>query len=52
VRDRVNVPYQVYEIRTRVTETGGCVIAEPDVVVGKRDRQPPAKSAGRRSTKT
>ena len=39
VRDRVNVPFQVYEIRTRVTEEGAMVVAEPDTVVGKRDRQ-------------
>ena len=38
VRDRVNVPFQVYEIRTRVTEGGAMVVAEPDTVVGKRDR--------------
>jgi type I restriction enzyme R subunit len=39
VRDRVNVPFEVYEIRTRVTEDGSMVIADPDNVVGKRDRQ-------------
>ncbi len=39
VRDRVNVPFSVYEIRTRVTEQGAMVVAEPDTVVGKRDRQ-------------
>ncbi|MBA2664192.1 MAG: DEAD/DEAH box helicase family protein [Bradymonadaceae bacterium] len=39
VRDRVNVPFQVYELRTRVTEGGAQVVAEPDTVVGKRDRQ-------------
>ncbi len=39
VRDRVNVPFQVYEIRTRVSEQGAMVVAEPDTVVGKRDRQ-------------
>jgi type I restriction enzyme R subunit len=38
VRDRVNVPYQVFDIRTRVTETGGCVIADPGAVIKKRDR--------------
>jgi type I restriction enzyme R subunit len=38
VRDRVNVPFQVYEIRTRVTEGGAMLVAEPDTVVGKRDR--------------
>lgn len=39
VRDRVNVPFQVYEIRTRVTSGGASVLAEPDTVVGRRDRQ-------------
>jgi type I restriction enzyme, R subunit len=38
VRDRVNVPFQVYELRTRVTEGGANLVAEPDTVVGKRDR--------------
>ena len=38
VRDRVNVPFQVYEMRTRVSERGALVAAEPDVVVGRRDR--------------
>ena len=39
VRDRVNVPFQVYDIRTRVTEGGAQVAADPQLVVGKRDRQ-------------
>ncbi|MEO8602776.1 MAG: type I restriction-modification enzyme R subunit C-terminal domain-containing protein [bacterium] len=44
VRDRVNVPFQVYDIRTRVTERGGLIVAEAPplaspTVVGKRDRQ-------------
>ncbi|MDX2169983.1 MAG: DEAD/DEAH box helicase family protein, partial [Deltaproteobacteria bacterium] len=44
VRDRVNVPFQVYDIRTRVTEGGGLIVAEAPagaarVVVGRRDRQ-------------
>ncbi|MCA9541853.1 MAG: DEAD/DEAH box helicase family protein, partial [Myxococcales bacterium] len=39
VRDRVNVPFEVYEIRTQVTEQGATVIAAPDTVIGKRDRQ-------------
>ncbi|MBM4393993.1 MAG: DEAD/DEAH box helicase family protein, partial [Deltaproteobacteria bacterium] len=38
VRDRVNVPFQVYEIRTRVGDGGATIVAEPDTVVGKRDR--------------
>jgi hypothetical protein len=48
----VNVPYEVYEIDTRVTRDGAMVVAEPDVVVGKRDRQTRAPCAGSRSTKT
>ncbi len=39
VRDKVNVPYEVYEIRTRVGEGGATLRAERDAVVGKRDRQ-------------
>lgn len=39
VRDRVNVPFQVFEIRTRVTEEGATVAADDHTVVGKRDRQ-------------
>lgn len=39
VRDRVNVPFQVYELRTRVTEQGAVVEAAPDTIIGKRDRQ-------------
>jgi len=39
VRDRVNVPYEVYQIRTRVSQQGATVVAEPDTVVGKRHRQ-------------
>jgi len=39
VRDRVNVPFQVYEIATRVTQGGAKVIAERDVMIGRRDRQ-------------
>jgi type I restriction enzyme R subunit len=38
VRDRVNVPYQVYELRTRVSEEGGTIIAEPQTAVARRDR--------------
>ena len=38
VRDRVNVPFQVYEIRTRVGDGGATIVAEPHTVVGKRDR--------------
>ncbi len=39
VRDRVNVPFSVYEIRTAVTDGGATIVAEGDTVVGKRDRQ-------------
>jgi type I restriction enzyme R subunit len=38
VRDKVNVPFSVYEIRTAVTDGGALVVAEPDTIVGKRDR--------------
>jgi len=38
VRDRVNVPFQVYEILTRITEQGATVSAARDAVIGKRDR--------------
>jgi type I restriction enzyme R subunit len=39
VRDRVNVPFEVYEIRTAVTEAGATIVAEGDTIVGKRHRQ-------------
>jgi type I restriction enzyme, R subunit len=39
VRDRVNVPYEVYEIRTRITQDGAMLAAEPDIVLDRRDRQ-------------
>jgi type I restriction enzyme R subunit len=38
VRDRVNVPFQVFEIRTKVTEGGGRIIAEEGAIVGRRER--------------
>jgi len=38
VRDKVNVPFQVYEIRTRVTEAGAMITADADTVIGRRDR--------------
>jgi type I restriction enzyme, R subunit len=38
VRDRVNVPFQVYEIQTRVTQGGATVPADTETMVGKRDR--------------
>jgi type I restriction enzyme R subunit len=41
VRDRVNVPYEVYEIHTRITRHGAQLIHEggQPIVIGKRDRQ-------------
>ncbi len=42
VRDKVNVPYEVYHIRTKITADGCSLAAEGDddrTVVGKRDRQ-------------
>ena len=42
VRDKVNVPYEVYEISTRITEGGSTLVARDAVdptIVGKRDRQ-------------
>ena len=40
VRDRVNVPFQVYDITTRITAQGATVVADSDgVAVQKRDRQ-------------
>ncbi len=38
VRDKVNVPFSVYEIRTAVTDNGAMLLAEPDTIVGRRDR--------------
>lgn len=41
VRDKVNVPFEVYEIRTRITEQGGVLAAtdgDDRTVVGRRDR--------------
>ena len=39
VRDQVNVPFEVYKIRTAITEHGGALAAEKETVVGRRDRQ-------------
>ena len=39
VRDKVNVPFEVYEIRTHVSLHGGIIAADQDNVVGRRDRQ-------------
>jgi type I restriction enzyme R subunit len=38
VRDKVNVPFSVYEIRTKMTESGATLVADGDAHVGKRDR--------------
>jgi type I restriction enzyme R subunit len=38
VRDGVNVPFQVYEIRTDITQRGGTIVAEPTSIVKRRDR--------------
>ena len=37
VADGVNVDFDVYKIRTRITEEGSTVEAEPGVMVGQRD---------------
>ena len=39
VADRVNVDFDVYRIRTRITEGGATIEAGPDTVVGLRDRE-------------
>lgn len=38
VADRVNVDYDVYKLRTRISESGSTVEAGPGVMIGKRDR--------------
>jgi type I restriction enzyme R subunit len=38
VRDKVNVPYEVYEIHTRISLLGSTMIAEDAAVIGKRHR--------------
>lgn len=43
VADGVNVDYQVYRIRTRITEQGATLEGEPDFFVTKRDRRTRAK---------
>jgi type I restriction enzyme, R subunit len=43
VADKVNVPFDVYRIRTEITEKGSKIEAGPDVLVGKRDRRTRAK---------
>jgi type I restriction enzyme R subunit len=39
VADAVNVDYDVYKIRTRVTEQGATVEAGPEELIGRRDRE-------------
>ena len=39
VGDGVNVDFQVYRIRTRISEGGSTIEAGPDTVVGRRDRE-------------
>jgi len=38
VADRVNVDYDVYKLRTRITEAGSVVEAGPGVMIGKLDK--------------
>jgi hypothetical protein len=38
VADRVNVDYDVYKLRTRISEAGSTVEAGPGVMIGRRDR--------------
>ena len=39
VADGVNVDFEVYNIRTKITERGATVEANPDTMLGYRDRQ-------------
>ena len=39
VADGVNVDFDVYNIRTRITREGATVVAEEGVLLGRRDRQ-------------
>ena len=39
VADGVNVDFEVYNIRTKITEKGATVEANPDTMLGYRDRQ-------------
>ncbi len=39
VADGVNVDFEVYNIRTKITERGSTVEAHPDTMLGYRDRQ-------------
>jgi type I restriction enzyme R subunit len=51
VADGVNVDFEVYRIRTRITEQGSTIEASPLPVVGLRDRRT-RPCAGRRPTRT
>ena len=39
VADGVNVDFDVYKVRTRITEKGATVEAGPDELIGRRDRE-------------
>jgi len=39
VADGVNVDFEVYKIRTKITERGATVVAGPDTMLGHRNRQ-------------
>ena len=39
VADKVNVPFDVYRIRTKITEEGAKIEAGPEILVGKRERR-------------
>ena len=39
VADNVNVDFEIYNIRTKITEEGSTIEAEPGTVVGVRDRR-------------
>jgi type I restriction enzyme R subunit len=39
VADGVNVDFEVYKIRTKITERGSTVVSEPETMLGFRDRQ-------------
>jgi type I restriction enzyme R subunit len=43
VADKVNVPFDVYRIRTEITEKGSKIEVGPEVLVGRRDRRTRAK---------
>jgi type I restriction enzyme, R subunit len=39
IADKVNVPFDVYRIRTKITEEGSKIDAGPGILVGKRERR-------------